>query len=76
MRMMSQTKIKDVITMSNGFFAHIPYTFPDDITDESLDIQFYANYGLRCVAPVIKLMQSEGVSQLSNDALNTIGAAI
>lgn len=73
---MSQAKIKDVITMSNGFFAHIPYTFPSDITKESLDIQFYANYGLRSIAPLVELMQSEGVSQLTNEALTTIGTAI
>lgn len=75
MRMMSQAKIKDVITMSNGFFAHIPYTFPEDMTKETLDIQFYANYGLRTVSPLIKLMQN-GDSRLTNDALNAIGSAI
>lgn len=69
-------KIKDVVTISNGFFNHIPYTFPEDITKESLDIQFFANYGLRNVSPIISLMESEGVSQLTDQALNTIGAAI
>lgn len=71
-----RARIKDVITMSNGFFAHIPYTFPSDITKELLDIQFYANYGLRSIAPLVELMQDEGVSQLTNNALDTIGTAI
>ena len=72
---MIQAKIKDVITMSNGFFTHIPYTFPDEITKESLDIQFYSNYGLRTVSPIINFMQN-GDSQLSNDSLDAIGLAI
>lgn len=48
-------KIKDVVTMSNGFFSHLDYQFLFDITGPQLDILFYADYGEKNIAPVIKL---------------------
>lgn len=71
----SPMRIKDVISMTNGFFNHIPYTFPEDITKSSLDIQFFSNYSLRAIAPIVSLF-NDGVSQLTNESLDTIGWAI
>ena len=48
-------KIKDVVTMSNGFFSHLDYTFLFDVDAMQLDVMFYANYGERNIAPLITL---------------------
>ena len=70
-------KIKDVLAMNNGFFSHISYTFPDDISTSVLDLQFYTNYANKTVAPIVNiLMDRDEVSQLTNAELNEIGQAI
>lgn len=68
--------IREVITVTNGFFNHIPYTFPADITKQSLDLQFFASCSRRRVAPIVTIMQEDNVSQLTDTALDIIGEAI
>lgn len=70
-------KIKDVITMSNGFFSHLDYTFLFDVDGAQLDIMFYANYGERSIAPLITLYTPTiDPYPLSNQILEDIGELI
>lgn len=68
-------KVADVITLSNGFFNHIPFNFPPDITKASLDFQFYTRYSEKNTAPVVNLLV-DGISRLTDAQLDTIGQAI
>lgn len=74
--MNDQRKISDVITIGNGFFAHIPFTFPEDISKQFLDFNFYTRYSQKNTAPVINLLLDEDVSQLTSEQLDLIGSAI
>lgn len=66
--------IKDVVTLTNGFFQHIAYDFPDFINKSYLDIQFYTEFGQRTIAPLVNsFFLVEGVSQLTDEQLDTIG---
>lgn len=69
-------RIKDVISISNGFFSHINFEFPEFIEKSNLDIDFFSQYASKTVAPIIINFQEEGVSQLTDSALDSIGAVL
>lgn len=74
--MQNPRKIKDVITIADGFFSHIPFNFPEDITKVSLDFQFYTRFSQKNTAPVVDLLLDDDVSQLTSAQLDLIGTAI
>lgn len=68
-------KVRDVVSLTKGFFSHIPYEYPENITPSLLDVQFYSNYGLRTIAPVVmNFLTDKGI--LENDSLDEIGKII
>lgn len=69
-------KIADVVTINDGFFSHIPFNFPEDITKVSLDFQFYTRFSQKNTAPVIDLLLDDDVSRLTSAQLDLIGTAI
>ena len=69
-------KIADVVTINDGFFSHIPFTFPEDITKQFLDFQFYTRFSQKNTAPVIDLLLDDDVSRLTSLQLDLIGSAI
>lgn len=70
-------KVRDVVTMNNGFFSHLDYTFLFDVDALQLDVLFYANYGEKNVAPLIKCYTPViDPYPLSDNILDDIGELI
>ena len=48
-------RIKDVITMNNGFFASMGRQFPG-VTPQQMDIYFFSNFGNKIISPLVENM--------------------
>ena len=48
-------RIKDVITMNNGFFASMGREFPG-VTPQQMDIYFFSNFGNKIISPLVENM--------------------
>lgn len=70
------TRIKDVISPTNGFFLHIPYDFSKFFEKPQLDIAFFSDYSKRNIAPIVEYYMGESVSQLTDTQLDEIGQII
>lgn len=57
-------KIKDVLPIVNGIFAHCQYTFKYDISKEQLDFLLLAKIGQRVPAPVIDVLHEQNEEEL------------
>lgn len=67
-------RIKDVISIEQGFFAFINYEI-DNFTFAQLDLLFLTKYGEREISPIIESLLDEN-KQLSNTKLELLGAII
>ena len=79
-------RIKDKFPLLNGLFVHINYTLdePFNLSSEQLDILFLSHYGMRYVAPLVTLIESEDfinldyhhVNYLTNEQLEALALII
>ena len=67
-------RIKDVLSIEQGFFAFINYEI-DNFTFAQLDLLFLTKYGEREISPIIESLLDEN-KQLSNAKLELLGAII
>lgn len=76
MQMQKAQKIKQMIPLSNGIFGHMSYTFRDEVTKNSLDMMFLANYGNRNPSPIVEMLQDDYGEQLDSTALTQLATVI
>lgn len=67
-------RIKDVLSIEQGFFAFINYEI-DNFTFAQLDLLFLTKYGEREISPIIESLLDEN-QQLTNAKLELLGAII
>lgn len=67
-------RIKDIISIEQGFFAFINYEI-GDFTFAQLDLLFLTKYGEREISPIIETLLDEN-KQLSNAKLELLGTII
>lgn len=77
MKTMQQAqKMKEILPLSNGLFAHMNYTFRAEVTKGNLDIQFLANYGQRNPSPIVEMIQGTRGQKLTDAELTTLAGVI
>ena len=67
-------RIKDVLSLSRGFFQYINYTI-DSFTNSELDYLFLSKYGDRELSPTIESLLDEN-GNISNENLQLLGQII
>ena len=67
-------RIKDVLSIEQGFFKFINYTI-DNFTFPQLDLLFLSKYGEREISPIIESLLDEN-QKLSNEKLQLLGDVI
>lgn len=67
-------RIKDVLSIEQGFFKFINYPV-DNFTFPQLDLLFLSKYGEREISPIIESLLDEN-QQLSNEKLQVLGDVI
>lgn len=67
-------KIKDVITINNGFFANMGKRFPG-VTPAQMDLYFFSEFGSKNVSPLVENMIDD-TGALSQSNLETVSQAI
>ena len=67
-------KIKDVLSLKQGFFSFINYNI-DNFTFPQLDLLFLTKYGEREISPIIESLLDEN-NKLSNEKLEILGEII
>ena len=67
-------RIKDVLSIEQGFFKFIKYTI-DNFTFTQLDLLFLSKYGEREISPIIESLLDEN-QQLSDEKLQVLGDVI
>ena len=68
--------IKKIFPISNGIFNHMQYTFRAEVTKNSLDMMFIANYGKRNPSPIVEMLQDEYGDVLSDAELTQLATVI
>lgn len=76
MQMQKAQKIKQMIPLSNGIFGHMTYTFRAEVTKNSLDMMFLANYGNRNPSPIVEMLQDDYGEPLDSTALTQLATVI
>lgn len=76
MQMQKAQKIKQMIPLSNGIFGHMNYTFRAEVTKNSLDMMFLANYGNRNPSPIVEMLQDDYGEPLDGTALTQLATVI
>ena len=67
-------RIKDVLSLEQGFFSFINYKI-DNFTFPQLDLLFLTKYGEREISPIIESLLDES-NKLSNEKLEILGDII
>lgn len=68
--------IKKIFPISNGIFNHMQYEFRAEVTKNSLDMMFIANYGKRNPSPIVEMLQDEYGDVLSDTELTQLATVI
>lgn len=76
--MIMKRSVKRLFPMINGIFTYINYQFPEflHITQAELDIYFIANWGMRTVAPIVRVVHEADTEQLTTAELTVLGDMI
>lgn len=69
-------KLKEILPLANGLFAHMNYTFRAEVSKTNLDLQLLANYGQRNPSPIVEMIQETYGSKLTDSELTTLAGVI
>lgn len=69
-------KMKEILPLTNGLFAHMDYTFIDGVTKPNLDLMFLGDFGKRNPSNIVELIQTNEGEVLTDADLTKLAACI